>query len=82
MNLPPALAQGSIALSKIDLDSSGITNSGSTTNLNPNPVQLVQAPWGLLKLNVLGSNSVKLTSQSGHAKFSEKNLSINYIGKL
>ena len=71
----PPLDQPSIPPSSIVFDLSGITKSGSTTILKPNPVHVPQAPWGLLKLKVLGSISPMLTLQYTHEKASEKIIS-------
>ena len=48
---------GRIAPSAIVSRPLGITSSGSTSRRLPSPVQIGQAPWGELKLNVLGSSS-------------------------
>ncbi len=56
-----------MAPSKMDLLLSGITRSSSAMSRKPRPVQLGQAPLGLLKENILGSNSVRLTPQSSQA---------------
>ena len=56
-----------MAPSKMDLSLSGITRSASATSRKPKPVQLGQAPLGLLKENILGSSSVRLMPQSSQA---------------
>ncbi len=49
--------QGAIAPSFIEIESSGITNSSSTSSFEPIPVHSAQAPKGELKENDLGSIS-------------------------
>ena len=53
--------------------SSGINKSLSICNFTPKPLQSGHAPYGALKLNILGSNSDKEKLQCGHAKCSENN---------
>ena len=54
----------------------GIINFGSTFRECPIPEQLLQAPFGLLKLKFLGSISSILILQSGHEKVSEYCISL------
>ena len=61
--------------SLIDLSLSGITKSASICNFIPKPLQSGQAPYGALKLNILGSNSGNENSQYGQANDSDKTIS-------
>ena len=45
--------------------------SGSISNLNPSPVHLLHAPYGVLKEKFLGSNGSIEISQFRHAYSSE-----------
>ena len=54
---------------------SGTIRSGSNSIWLPRPVQVGQAPCGLLKLKVRGSISGRLMPQTGQAKRSEKSRS-------
>ena len=47
----------------IDFESSGINSSSSICKFIPSPLQSGHAPYGALKLNILGSNSGKENSQ-------------------
>ena len=55
---------------------SGITKSTSIWSFKPNPLQSGHAPYGALKLNVLGSSSARENSQYGQAKDSENTNSL------
>ena len=55
------------APSRMDLLSSGITSVGSTFSCMPSPVQVGQAPKGLLKENSRGASSSMDTPQSSQA---------------
>ena len=57
-------AQGAITPSYIEIESSGISNSSSTSSFVPIPVHSVHAPNGELKENDRGSNSSKESSHS------------------
>ena len=74
-DMDPERAQPTMPPSVIDRDLSGMTRSGSTISLYPRPEQILQAPWGLLKLKVRGSNSPRFTLQCTHAKSSENIIS-------
>ena len=60
-----------MAPSDIDKSLSGIKSSGSKKLFSPKPSQLLQAPWGLLKENILGSISSKVKPDTGQEKFDE-----------
>ena len=64
--------QGAIAPSAIEIESSGITNSSSTTSRVPIPSHSPHAPNGELNEKDLGSNSSIDTSHFMHAIFSLK----------
>ena len=68
--MEPDLAQGRMAPSSSERFLSGTTSMGSISDLVPSPVQSGQAPWGELKLKVLGSISSMLVPQTGQAKCS------------
>ncbi|CAB4887940.1 unannotated protein [freshwater metagenome] len=65
---PPA--QGAIAPSSIEIESSGMISSSSTSSLVPMPEHSAQAPNGELNENDRGSSSSKDKLQSWHAKCS------------
>ena len=67
----PTLTQGVTAPCVSDKSLFGITKSGSTASLYPNPLHSPQAPCGLLKLKVRGSISGKLTLHLAQANRSE-----------
>src|SRR3989344_4658164 len=60
----------------------GNTSSGSTSRVEPSPVQVGHAPCGLLKLKSRGSISGKFISHSAQANFSEKGKSFSPIVAL
>ena len=66
---------GAIAPSLSESESSGTTNSSSTSSLVPIPVQSGQAPNGELKENERGSISSKDNPQSWQAMCSENTFS-------
>ena len=57
-----SLLQGAMASLKMLFEVSGITFSGSTPKVLPNPSQVGQAPSGLLKLKRSGLGSIKTIS--------------------
>ena len=61
-----------MAPSDIDKLLSGINNSGSKKLFSPKPSQVLQAPCGLLKENILGSISSSVKPDTGQEKFEEK----------
>ena len=68
----PPRVHGAIAPSDSERSRLEIISSGSRVSLKPSPVQSLQAPWGLLKLNVRGSISGRLVLHSVQANCSEK----------
>ena len=69
---------GLIAPSAIESRPFGITSSGSTSSRLPRPVHTGQAPWGELKLNVLGSRSgIDISGWSIHAYYRLYNVSVS-----
>ena len=70
-SLPLLEDQSEIAPSLIEIESSGITKSESTSSLLPSPVHSGQAPNGELNEKDLGSSSSKESEQSWQAKCSE-----------
>ena len=52
-----ALRQGAIAPSAIDASTSGMTSSGSTSNVVPSPSHDSHAPYGLLNEKLRGAGS-------------------------
>jgi len=71
------LIQPCMAPPFIDLSLAGISKSGSISCLTPRPVQVGQAPKGLLKEKSRGASSGRLMLQSGQAKFSLKTISLS-----
>src|SRR4030042_6752667 len=59
----PLFFHGRIAPSFKESDEFGTTRSGSKKGFVPNPLQVGQAPWGLLKENIRGVISAKLNPQ-------------------
>ena len=52
----------------------------STVKIVPKPLQVGQAPCGVLKEKILGSTSGKKILQTGQANFSENNSSSIFLG--
>ena len=59
----PLFFHGRIAPSFKESDEFGTTRAGSKKDFVPNPPQVGQAPWGLLKENIRGVISAKLNPQ-------------------
>ena len=59
----------------MDFSLSGINKSASICSLTPSPLQSGHAPYGALKLNILGSNSGRENSQYGQANDSDIRIS-------
>ena len=63
-----ALRQGAIAPSAIDCSGSGITSSGSTSNVVPSPSHVSHAPYGELNEKLRGAGSSYDVWHTGHAR--------------
>ena len=63
-----AVRHGAMAPSFSDMSGSGMTSSGSISNVVPSPSHVGQAPYGELKEKFLGAGSSKLRPSTGHTR--------------